>query len=253
MRKFLGLIAVAVLLTAAVAVNNAYAAFTSVGSSTYTAAISFTSTGTYTWSLALKNITGDASTTTITWTGVTPVTTAWKTADQYYVLATTVTATNFNIRLYTNNKSSTTAHSGGYLYTGNATMNLGGLVGKNTPTQPPLPMSWRMLEVDASSPTLSNLTNVKTYAQTAANINPEPANSMPSFILDAGNSDFATGTNPDYCKILSASGYKYGQGPADRGGSATGTRYIFFGAKFTNATTPNNYGSDTVTFEAYTE
>ena len=257
MRKVFSFIAAAVFLTAAAAVNNAYAI--GVGASTITAKVAFTGAGTYSWDIELRNISNDASTGAITWSGVTAASTGWKTADQYVVFTGSITASNFSVKLYTDNANGTE-----FKYTGSTPtaqdVGIGGLVSKNSPDSATsvLPMSWRMFEVQASS----TLADVKSFVQdisgdNSVNITPEaPVGqfAMPSYFIDKSNGSFNSTDDVNYSSILKGNMWRFGQGEGDRAAlEQGGQRYIFFGAKFTGATTPNEYGTDTIIFEGLIE
>ncbi|MDR1941866.1 MAG: hypothetical protein LBQ47_06040 [Endomicrobium sp.] len=200
----------------------------------------------FAWDISIRDVASPAtSTTTIRW-DANSMGIAWKASTQYIVLNATITTSGYKIKLYTRNKESGSA----YKYVGASTVSLGGLVSVSSPTALPIPMAWRM--VDASTTTaFSTLAAITT--------NPEATTGdgayASSYIIDKGQPNFGTAPNPDYCTILNINGMKYGPGTADRGGSGIGRFYLFFSANFAaqSANVAGEYGTDTLTFQGFTE
>lgn len=236
MRKVFGFLAIAFIMTCAV--QSVYAL--GVGISTLTARIQFTSTGTFAWTVDLKNYSNHAATNTITWSNVTVGTTKWKNADQYALVNSTITSSSAYIRIYTDNKNSTA-----FKYTGTLTEGVGGLVGTGNTAAAPLPMSWTMRA--STSVFISTITLNPDDTSTATGYNS-------SYFIDKALGDvFNSTTNVSYSTMLKNSGFKYGPAPTEYGGSGTGQSYLFFGANFATANTPNTYGCDRIIVQGINE
>ena len=84
-----------------------------IGSSAFAASTSFTATATFageaTFSFQLKAVSNDANASNLTWTSadafVMGGTTTWVRADQYAVVAATITKANASVKMYTKNKT----------------------------------------------------------------------------------------------------------------------------------------------------
>lgn len=248
MRKFLSFLVAAVFV--ACAASSVFAL--GVENSTLTAKVVFEGEGEFAWDLAIRNMSNDTSTTSITWSGATPSVTEWKTADQYVLINSTMTGLNGKIRVYTRNKE------GSEFKTVTASSeNLGGLVG----TTKIIPMGWRMVDLLKADLNLA--------AEKAIPVVPdrkeggaEAGAYASSYFLDKANWNFDrvyVDPNPDnsvdniaYSSILTSGGMKYGSGPNDRGGSPTGTFAMFISANFATAIY-DTYGCDTITFQGINE
>ncbi|MCL1971436.1 MAG: hypothetical protein FWG57_00380 [Endomicrobia bacterium] len=243
MRKVFSLLAAAVFIS--LTASAAFAQFVSVSSMTKTAKVVFTSSGEFSWNIDIRNVSGDGPATEITWDApsITPGTTGWVNAQQYILITSTVTDSKSAIQVYTDN-----VHGSAYVYTHSGstdTVSAGGLVGKNTPSLKPLSMGWSMKDVKGEvtvDPTSS--TGTIKYASV--------------YFKDKSDTltNIATQTSPfqngeDYVTIINSGGWKWGGG--ERGGSPSGIFYMYIGADFSTANTPNDYGTDTLTFEGYTE
>lgn len=83
-----------------------------LGSTVFAATTNFTATASFAgaanFSFQLKNVNGDANATNLTWTSadafVMGSTIAWVRADQYAVVAATITKANASVKMYTKNK-----------------------------------------------------------------------------------------------------------------------------------------------------
>jgi len=247
MRKLFVFLVAAVFMSAAS--SAAFAQFSSVSSVKKTAKVVFTQAGTFTWDIAIKNVSDDAEATDITWdaSAITPGSTAWANALQYVLITSTVTQVGAGIQVYTDNVNS----SGTYKYYPQDTeaISAGGLVGVQTSSATPLPMAWRMKDskqasgftVDPTS-SIDEIRYSSLYFKDKSNNINNPPEATP----------FVNGE--DYVTILKGgSGWRWGGGPSDIGGSASGSFYMYIGANFSSASTPNEYGTDTLTFEGYTE
>ncbi len=240
MRKVLSLAVAAMFLS--VAATSAFA-FTSVTKSTKTAKVQFTGAGAFTWSVEVKNVSDNLVGTDITWntSTVTPGVTKWATAQQYAHIKSSMTASNYGLQVYTDNTNASSA----FRYTGGQTQNLGGLVAQGAANSAanPLPMGWSVMRSTQSA----------SYV-----VNPTSPTFAGLYFKDRGNSTASDGNTPfadgeDYITVLNKSGLKYGGNANERGGSPSGDFYMYIGADFSAAMTPMTYGTDTLTFEAYTE
>jgi hypothetical protein len=237
MRKVFGFVVAAAFV--ALAASASFAAFTPVGTpQKKTAKVNFTSTGTFSWNVSLNNIAGGTAT-EFTWNTatVTPGITNWANSAQYAVITSTLTSKGAAIRVYTDNAATT---GNNYKCTASTMVAYAGLVAKTKADNPPLPMAWSIKEVHVST--------------TA--VNPDSANGAVKFaslyFKDKTGLN-AINNGEDFCTIVNNNGIKYGQGVGERGGSGSGTFYFYIAVNFVNAITPMEYGTDTLTFEGYTE
>jgi hypothetical protein len=226
-----------------------FAAFTSVQTNTLTAAASFTSAGTVSFSYTLYNLTG-GTTTQIWWNTslITLGTTAWQRADAYMVLNANITNSTGGIQIYTDNINATAVPK----YTG--TGNPAGLVGTSSTTAV-LPMCWRAVTVSTTSLTIVqgpapyyNLYSTELGGAMGGN-------GYPCFIymLDKNTSTFAPAAgNGIYQEVWDGTlGMQYAA--MTFGAPGTSSIYLYFGAGFTGATTPNTYRTTTLKLEAFHE
>jgi hypothetical protein len=227
-----------------------FAAFTQVGTpSTLTAAASFTAQGSVSYSYQLFNLTG--GTTTQIWWNTALITlgqTTWQRADAYMVLTATMTNTTGGIQIYTNNTLGTASPQ----YTGAG--NPAGLVGTSSTTAI-LPMCWRA--VNASTTTLTIVQGPAPYYNLYSSEFGGYANGngWPCFIymLDHASTSFAPNAgNGIYQEVWDGTlGMQYAVNTFGQPG--TSSIYLYFGASFAGATTPNTYKTSTLTLEAYHE
>lgn len=105
MKKVLGL----VLVLACVAMISSKAFAVTYSTSTYTATANFTNSGSAAFSFNLFKVSGNASSSAIGWTSTeafnTSATDKWVRADEYAVVAATVTKAGYGVYMYTANKS----------------------------------------------------------------------------------------------------------------------------------------------------
>ena len=254
MRKVLGLLVAAVFVVSAA--SSVFAL--GVGKSTQTARIAFSGPGEFSWDVTILNVSDNLPPAhgEIRWaTTVTPGS-GWQNATQYVKIVSTVTDAKSYIRVYTDNVNGTE-----FKFTGTAREFLGGLVCKNNPSATPLSMAWVMKDALVAGGATVNPVSTVDSVKFAS-----------SYFLDASNSDFnaITGTpgasgytnNIDYSTIINANGWKWTSAPtgglttpptpSGRGGSGSGTFFMYIGAEF-GGTTPNEYGCDTVMFHGITE
>lgn len=247
MRKVLSLLAAAVVMSAVVSV--AFAQFTPVSSVKKTAKVTFVGAGVFTWDVAIKNVSDDADATDITWNAaaITPGSTGWVNAQQYVLITSTITDATSAVQVYTDNMNASSAYK--YVHAGTPdTISAGGLVGKNNPSASPLPLAWSMKDVKVAGGATVDPTSSDNTIKFASLYFKDKSNTL----NDGSSTPFQNGEH--YITILKGgTGWRWGGGVGDIGGSASGTFYMYIGASFSSASTPNEYGTDTLTFEGYTE
>jgi len=264
MRKSLVLMGLVVGLMVAT-VGLTLADFSSISTKPITAAIEFIETGSATMSVELQNVNPDdpGSPTEITW-GKTTYPSAhlvkagdgWKYADQLVVLAVTSTVSGWGVQIYTDNTSGTASPK----YVGSALDPMGLVQGDGLLN---LLMCWKIMDDKWTKDT------------TLGDLGPGPADPIQKADPEIENSyyfynnylwfkdkatvdNLATSTDEtflngeDYITVVNALGIKYGASPEERGGGigAGDPNYIYFGADFRKATTPNTYAT-TLTLELY--
>ena len=217
-----------------------FAAFTSVSASSVTASITFTGLGSVnmgiTWSA------GSA----FTWASPVPTigTTTWQVADQYIILASTITQSTGGIQIYTDNYHAIVSTE---RYTG-AAANAAGLVCLSSTTQT-LPMCWRVVAVSTGTQTIVAGTDGKLYLTQEGG----QAGQYPCFLwmTDKGNTGWYNGES--YAEIKDGT---FGLQTAEATWS-TGVPSpvcVYVGANFATATTSaggTTYKTTTLRLEAF--
>ena len=245
MRKLLAAVVVLGLLV--VMKVPSYAAFTSVGISSYVAQCSFTTQGSVWTQLLLLNLNG-TTTNQVYWdTGNISVgTTLWQSASSYILLYSTITNSTGGLQIYTDNKNGSVVAE---RYTG-----LGdpaGLVGMSTTTQA-LPMCWRAVAISTNSLTIKR-GSPGPADRLWAN---ELGSGFPCFLWMLDKNSPVSSWNPsgwsngmDYARIReSVRGVQYAEATWGAMGSPI---YIYFGADFTSASSPNTYKTTTLRIESF--
>lgn len=245
MRKVLSLLVAVAFL--AVAGSTAFAAFTSVSSSTMTAKVVFTVAGTFDWDISIRNVVDDAVAPEITWDGTT-LPSGWGNALQYVMITSTATK-KAGIQVYTDNLNGTVYKKSISVNQDTNTYSLGGLVDKAAPLNPTIPMAWSLKDAKVTGGATVNPVHPTDEAIKFGSLYfADRSNTLD----DADNDPFVDGG--DYNTILKGgSGWRWGGGDNDIGGSASGTFYMYIGADFSAAAGETEYGTDTLTFEGYTE
>lgn len=249
MKKFLGLLAV--LAVTAVISSSAFAA---ISSQTYTAVASFKNSGSAAFTFTLKKVSGNAAATSIAWASSTAfnvsTTTKWVRADQYAVVAATVTKAGFNVYMYQTNKQSTSdyvATSSRTNISKNAqgqdvtTHVYNGLVRKGSgggEYRGYVPVAYSMVPAINTSISYSAATSTTT------------ASRSDRYLVDAADSnassDFPNGRG-SYTKIASLVGPVFGTGDeGDWTGSdvKNNTAYMYFFGGFASIVGGDEYGTD---------
>lgn len=234
MRKLL----VAVLALGLVAAMKApsFAAFASVRISTFTASTTFSGTGSVNMSASLI---GGSS---LSWSGVTIGTTKWKASDVYVQVHSTITASGGGIQIYTDNRNGTVVAE---RYSG--TGNPAGLVSLSSTTAT-IPMCWRIVTVSTTSLTIQQGAPGFPDRLWAS----ELGNGYPCFVwmMDTGTAGFLNAL--DYVTVRDAlRGIQHAE--ATWAATTISPAYIYIGADFTLATTPNTYRTTTLRIEAFTD
>lgn len=265
MRKSLILMGLVVGLMVAT-VGLTLAGITSISTKPLTATIAFTEAGAATMSVELQNVdpANPGSPSKITWGMTTypsghPVKASdgWKYADQLVVLAVTSTVSGWGVQIYTDNTSETASPK----YVGSALDPMGLVQGDGLVN---LLMCWKITDDKWTTATPPELGGP---GPTDPDQRPDPAEANSYYFHNnyLWFKDKATVDNPatpvtnetfvdgeDYITVVNALGIKYGGAPEEReGGTGAGNpNYIYFGADFSRATTPNTYAT-TLTLELY--
>lgn len=226
---------------------SSFAAFTSVSKSTATASVSFTAEGVVNVAIEIRNRSNSALASALTWTGVTPGTTAWAGSDQYILMLSNITAATGGVQIYTDNKSAEMAHP----YTGVSTATVAGLVGWNAAnpslSSSTLPMCWRV--TDAATADINIVRGApgfpdRLWEQTLGNAFP-----CYLWMLDKATGG-ALEMGMDYITVKDkARGIQFAEATF---GTTLSPDYIYVGADFSNAVTPADYAT-VLRLEAFTE
>ena len=248
MKKFLGLLAV--LAVTAVISSSAFAV--TYSTATYTAVASFVGSGTANFTFTLKNVNGNATANSIAWTSasafVTGSTVQWVRADQYAVVAATVTKAGFNVYMYQDNKKSTTYKAykprdnyNGAVWTSSATS---GLVRKGVTSTDNgnyrcyIPVAYSMVGA---------INNNLTYSVATATTSATRADRYFADVNDSvARTDYPGGIG-SYTKIAALCGPVFGTGnEGDWTGSnvKNNTAYMYFFGGFANIIGGDEYGTD---------
>jgi hypothetical protein len=275
-------IAALVVFAAAVSVaGTSFAAFSSLGKSTVTATVTTGGTPTVSTTLTIKNVTAPegANQTEVTWTGVTAGSTEWKIAEQLLRLDTTITASNGGVQIYTDNKEAGANPKfvdATPLDLNNPDSNPAGLVSV-TDTGDTLSLAWAIKDsshvVEGAGPTGIRANDPNENNQCGR---PDVADAYQwLFMSDAsspaidfnGDGDVldtdpvADCPNPDtvafvpgntFSTMINRNGFHFGQGPANFGGSPTGIRYVYLQADFTPAFAQEQYKTNRLIVETFT-
>jgi len=250
MRKLL----VAVMAIGLVAIVSAtsFAFTSSLAISTLTATAQFTAAGSVNMSYQFMNLTG-GTTNQIYWnTGaITLGSTSWYRADSYMLLSTTMTASGGAVRIYTDNLAADASPKYGFGVqpSTNSPNDPEGLVASSSNTKT-LAMCWRV-SASTITPAInqggSGALTPGTLWDTAT------GNQFPCYLwmMDKGTYNFYTGAASDYSIIRdSGRGIQY----SEAGWGATQSNvFVYFGANFATATTPNTYRTQTLRLESFYE
>ena len=187
------------------------------------------------FSVSLKNISNDATATSVTWTGVTSGTTSWLAADQYIAVTGYATYSDWGIQIYTDNTN----------YTG--TGSPAGLI-NTVNTLYSLPMAWRTKTTLLAAGSVELQIVQKTvggYVVLADGTTPAISYYPWFFMLDKnGDMDSVTGGVQPFgnyqaeATFIGSAGYHHAPGSVNYSTpTATDTTYyIYLGANYTMAT-----------------
>jgi hypothetical protein len=200
------------------------------------------STSTGSMNIGLYNRSNDVAASSFTWSGVNLGTTKWKAADQYIKLQTDYyyrvapVSYPWGIQIYTDNQNA----GANPRYTG--TVNPVGLICTSTTTVV-LPTCWRI--VDTSTTTLTIVMgDKKLYSQELGG----PASNFPCFLWMRDKNSPGFVNSEDYVTVWDNRGIQYSE---TAWGGALPPNYIYIGADFSNATTPNTYSTNRLTLELF--
>jgi len=236
----------------------ATAAFTTVKKSTVTAQIAFTAAPSGTMTVALKKVSDGSPATELSWTGVTPVVTAWKAADQYIEVTNTYNGIGWGIQIYTDNCA---ADADPRFYIVNpTTVNPCGLIAIDD-KKSTLPLAWRIIGDttsyahlgirEVSDPVVPDKHHLQSTDFPEAMIyypwlwmKDAKTPSIPSQYTDG----FVNGE--DYVTTWNGNGVHHAEGPLDYYASPS-PNYVYIGSRFTTATTPRTYRTSKLTVELF--
>jgi hypothetical protein len=222
------------------AAKEARAAFTVVGTPvSNTASVQLTQAGTVSMTVSLKNMSDNATATSIGWSGVT-LPTGWKNANQYIQLDTVITANGGGVQILTDNKNSSPAYTG-------STTTAAGLV-DNSNTTKTLQMAWSVKDtvVGSTGPVSS-----KPFDAIHENPNTAPVNEFQwLYMTDAFNDTPVNGDS--YRTVVNNDGIHFGGGTTDYG-AADSPNMVYLEANFGTAVTPNTYSTTKLLVEAFTQ
>jgi hypothetical protein len=252
MRKLLtAVIAIGILATVQAA---SFAVFTPISQSVQIASVTFTAQGVVNMNPVLYSVATGLQTNQIVWNpaNITLGQTVWQGADTYMVITATITNSTGGIQIYSDNRN-----NGIYAYTttGSTTSSPAGLISQSSTTQA-LPMCWRVSAV--STYTVAGVEtdivpggapNYHLYSKQMGGI----ASSFPCwvYLLDKTGPGYVA-TGGGYQEIWdSVLGIQFAE--ATWGQPGTPQVYVYFGASFAGATTPNTYQTTTLRVEAYHE
>jgi hypothetical protein len=282
------LLAIVIAITMVISTSGlSFAAFSSIGSETFSASTSVGGSADVTvpFEANLKNLTNDASASSVSWSAVTGGVTGWKAAGQYIAVKGFATYSDWGIQIYTNNTN----------YTG--TGNPAGLVNTGK-TIYSLPMCWRTKVgyYDEDKPTetkkgsesiianelkivdgKSDGFNILYDGVTPKDLDPKneddttkvhaPGQATSYFpwfyMLDKGTPDVdlktkgnqAFGTHQQEATFIGSAGYHHAPGEVAENFATPShpkdTYYVYLGANFTMAIPEATYTTNSLTVEMY--
>jgi hypothetical protein len=243
------LLAIVIAITMVISTSGlSFAAFSSIGSETFSASTSVEGSGSVTvpFEANLKNLSNDAGADSISWTDVSAGETGWLAANQYIAVKGFATYSDWGIQIYTNNTN--------YTGTGNPV----GLVNTSN-TIYSLPMAWRTKtsKLAAGNNQLDIVESIVDGSQVLADGTGQEY--YPWFYMldkktdmDDSTSGLQTfGTHHWYATFIGSAGYQHAPtdyaSPEDPGT----TYYVYLGAKFTMAMPGATYTTNSLTVEMY--
>ncbi|MDD5504436.1 MAG: hypothetical protein PHV77_03875 [Candidatus Omnitrophica bacterium] len=225
-----------------------FAEFSSIGKSTFSASGTVGGSGgvTVAFSANLKNITGDTTSSSVTWSTITAGTTGWLAAQQYIAVQGFATYSDWGIQIYTNNTN----------YTGSG--DPAGLINQSN-TIYSLPMAWRTKTTKLASGSTELSIIEKTVGGYAVLADGTGQTYYPWFYMLDKRSDLDTatagvqafGNYQEYATFIGSKGYQHAPSDYATPSSADMTYYVYLGAKFTQAAPGATYATSSLTVEMY--
>ncbi len=272
MRKH-GIAAVA-LAAIVVALASPAMAFQSVSITTVTAKVTTGGQKVAQFTLAIRDVTAPfgASTDTIRWSGVDPLTTVWKRADQLLVINSTVTDQNGGIKIYTDNTAADAVPRFVDPTPGNATnpdSSAGGLLEADTSTTSvSKPLAW---SIKAATNTIPAAANPNDNGNGLCGF-PTDSNAF-QWLFATDKFNWASGIDFDqdgdvlncgdalpqaldakYPTMIKHSGIHFGQADNEFGALGPGKNaFVYFQANFVGTKVQTPYKTSTLRIEAYIE
>ena len=237
----------ALALTAFIAGYGQAATFQSKGTLTKKAVANLSSAGTISLnSLTVKSIAGNGTVTDVTWTD--PVIGNWAIADTYLVLDATSTSTGSGVQIWTDNLNGVAPYKSTLTAAERVTTTPGGLVDEHNGKKS-LPIAWAVKQT---------LNPAFTAADPNASPTSFPDASAWHYAPDKGSLDNPATTTldelykdgADYQTVQNTAGIHFGQAPTEYG-AASNPKVMYLEANFALASTPNTYGTTTLTVEAF--
>lgn len=261
------------------------AAFTTRGTQVRTAKVLTGGTAAVSFTLQIRTVGNTAvSASSVTWSGVTAGATNWKIADHVLWVNSALTTLNSGIQIYTENRRTTAPvafprHVPPTSVSTAPTSNSAGLLfndGSGTTTMAPLPVAWSIKDstkvveladlnrgIGATDPGTGSTSGYNNkyqwlYFKDKANTAGTDYNGDGD-ALDAGDGAPYVDGQP-YITILQqpaasdpAVGMHYGQADTEFAGSPSGIHWVYLQANFLNALPAQNYQTNKLTVEAFTE
>lgn len=233
-----------------------HAAFNAVVRSTFTAEVIFTLNIPVGLDAVIYNMDGTvASPQEITWDDaqITPGTTGWKAAKQYVMIYSTLTAVSSAVQIYTDNCA---ADADPQFYTTTPVgENPAGLV-RQSNGKSALSMCWRLTENTTDSLTIGSVmdgTAMKLYSMEISSSYPcflwMKDKSTPDMPGTAADDKFVYGE--DYCVIWEENrGCQHAEGTWS---PMSSPNFLYLGADFSSASTPETYQTSNLRIELFTE
>ncbi|WP_413853422.1 hypothetical protein [Candidatus Ruminimicrobium bovinum] len=224
-----------------------------VSTTTYVGIADFSNSGTVDFSFTLKNVSGDAVASQLNWTSpdafVGGSTVAWVRADQYAVVAATVTKAGFNVYMYQTNKNSSNYKAETPRHNADNSTVYSGLVNpekKGGDFKGYIPVAFSFVGTKNANITY----DIKTATVSATRSD--------KFFMDTADSTYTKdeGDYMKYTKIAGLVGPVFAQGTdGDWTGSdvVNNTAYMYFFGGFANITGGEKYGTDQLHIVQVTE
>jgi hypothetical protein len=244
--KRLGKLYVA-LLAAVVVVTSASIshAFTSKGTSTKKATATLSAPGSVTLnSVTVKKVSDDSTVTDVTWAAANVG--AWQVADNYLQLDATTTLNGSGVQIWTNNIAGVAPNQSTLTATERQTVTPAGLV-DNSNGKKSISLAWAIRQSNTGITAIDPNANVTGSDSYSWHFTPDKGR-LDNPATTTVNEAYVDGA--DYQTVQSPAGMHYGQAPTEYTG-ASNPKVIYLEADFRSASTPNTYGTTTLTVEAF--